>query len=118
MKVGLAPAREALYTRIHARTDAMLTHGWIEELHVLLDGNLPENAKPFDFIGYRELRAVLRGEMKMEDARNAIQQSTRQYAKRQMTWFRKEPAVHWCEGFGDDPQVQAKSLKQLGEFIP
>jgi tRNA dimethylallyltransferase len=118
LKVGLTPAREALYSRIHARTDAMLTHGWIEELQALLDGNLPENAKPFDFIGYRELRAVLRGEMKMEDARNAIQQSTRQYAKRQMTWFRKEPAVHWCAGFGDDPQVQAKSLKHLSEFIP
>jgi tRNA dimethylallyltransferase len=118
LKVGLMPAREALQRRIHARTEAMLADGWIQELHALLDSNLPENAKPFDFIGYRELRAVLRGEMKMEEARNTIQQSTRQYAKRQMTWFRKESAVHWCEGFGDDPQVQAKSLKHLSEFIP
>jgi tRNA dimethylallyltransferase len=96
----------------------MLAGGWIQELNALLDSHLPENAKPFDFIGYRELRAVLRGEMRMEDARNTIQQSTRQYAKRQMTWFRKESAVYWCEGFGDDPQVQAKALKHLGEFIP
>jgi tRNA dimethylallyltransferase len=118
LKVGLMPAREALQRRIHARTEAMLADGWIQELHALLDSNLPENAKPFDFIGYRELRAVLRGEMKMEEARNTIQQSTRQYAKRQMTWFRKESAVHWCEGFGDDPQVQAKSLKHLSKFIP
>ena len=118
LKVGLMPAREALHRRIHARTEAMLADGWIQELHALLDSNLPENAKPFDFIGYRELRAVLRSEMKMEDARNTIRQSTRQYAKRQMTWFRKESAVHWCEGFGDDPQVQAKFLKHLSEFIP
>jgi tRNA dimethylallyltransferase len=118
LKVGLMPAREALYKRIHARTEAMLAGGWTQELNALLDRHLPENAKPFDFIGYRELRAVLRGEMKMEDARNTIQQSTRQYAKRQMTWFRKESAVYWCDGFGDDPQVQAKALKHLSEFIP
>jgi tRNA dimethylallyltransferase len=117
LKIGLIPPREALYERIHARTEAMLAHGWIEELRALLERGLPENSKPFDFIGYRELRSVLRGGMKMEDARSAIQQSTRRYAKRQMTWFRKEAGVHWFEGFGDDAEVQAKSLKQLGEFF-
>jgi tRNA dimethylallyltransferase len=66
----------------------------------------PGNAKPFDFIGYRELREVLRGEKTLEDARVAIQQSTRRYAKRQMTWFRKDPGIHWFTGFGDDPRLQ------------
>jgi tRNA dimethylallyltransferase len=71
-----------------------------------MDSGLPENAKPFDFIGYRELREVLRGQKKFDAARAAIQQATRRYAKRQLTWFRKEPGVHWFAGFGDDPVVR------------
>jgi tRNA dimethylallyltransferase len=117
VKIGLMPPREALYERIHARTDAMLSSGWTDEVGVLLSSGLAENAKAFDFIGYRELRAVVRGRMKREEARSLIQQATRRYAKRQMTWFRREAAVHWCEGFGDDPQVQAKSLQQLSQFL-
>jgi tRNA dimethylallyltransferase len=74
---------------------------------------LPENAKPFDFIGYRELREVLRGEKKLEEARAAIQKATRQYAKRQVTWFRKDPGVHWLTGFGDDPQIQQQAREWL-----
>jgi tRNA dimethylallyltransferase len=100
------PPREALYERIHARTDAMLELGWMEEVRGLMASGLPENAKPFDFIGYRELREVLRGEKKLEEARVAIQQATRQYAKRQLTWFRKDPGVHWLVGLGDDSRVQ------------
>jgi tRNA dimethylallyltransferase len=72
----------------------------------LMGSGLPQNAKPFDFIGYRELREVLRGEKKLEEARAAIQQATRRYSKRQLTWFRKDPGVHWFSGFGDDPRVQ------------
>jgi tRNA dimethylallyltransferase len=118
LKIGLMPQREALYERIHARTEAMLSNGWLDEVRELLDSGLAENAKPFDFIGYRELRAALRGGMKMEDVRSAIQQATRRYAKRQMTWFRKESAVQWNEGFGDDSHVQARSLQQLRELLP
>jgi len=106
LKIGLIPPREALYARIHARTDAMLEQGWMEEVRSLMASGLPENAKPFDFIGYRELRQVLRGEKQLEEARAAIQQATRRYAKRQLTWFRKESGVHWLAGFGDDPRVQ------------
>jgi tRNA dimethylallyltransferase len=106
LKVGLAPDREALYARIHARTEAMLASGWPEEVRSLLDGGLPENAKPFDFIGYRELRAVLQGRLRMEEAYAAIQQATRRYAKRQLTWFRRESSVHWLTGFGDQANVQ------------
>jgi tRNA dimethylallyltransferase len=115
LKIGLLPPREALNARIHARTDAMLAHGWIEEVRTLLDNGMPEGAKPFDFIGYREIRAVVRGETTLEEARAAIQQATRRYAKRQLTWFRKDSGIHWCEGFGDDPQVQRAALKWLRE---
>jgi tRNA dimethylallyltransferase len=113
LKIGLMPPREALFERIHARTDAMLAQGWLEEVRGLMATGLPELAKPFDFIGYRELREVLRGEKKLEDARTMIQQATRQYAKRQLTWFRKDPTIHWLMGFGDDQQAQLEAVKFL-----
>jgi tRNA dimethylallyltransferase len=113
LKIGLIPPRETLYERIHARTDAMLAQGWMEEVRGLMESGLPENAKPFDFIGYRELREVLHGKKKLEEARAAIQQATRQYAKSQLTWFRKDPGVHWLAGFGDDPQIQREALEWL-----
>jgi tRNA dimethylallyltransferase len=113
LKIGLAPAREALYERIHARTDAMLANGWLEEVRALLAAGLPEDAKPFDFIGYRELRSVLQGRLTISEARAAIQQATRRYAKRQLTWFRREPGVHWLAGFGDQTNVQQDALAWL-----
>lgn len=107
LKIGLQPEREALQQKINQRCDAMLQAGWLEEVRQLVAGNLPENAKPFNFIGYRELRSHLRGEITLESARQAIQQGTRQYAKRQLTWFRREANVHWLSGFGDDVQIQS-----------
>jgi tRNA dimethylallyltransferase len=115
LKIGLAPGREALYERIHARTDSMLANGWLEEVRSLLDAGLPEDAKPFDFIGYRELRGVLRGQIAIDEARAAIQQATRRYAKRQLTWFRREHGVRWLAGFGDDPLLQQEALQWLRE---
>jgi len=115
LKVGLAPAREELYVRIHSRTDAMLEKGWINEVKTLLSSGLDENAKPFDFIGYRELRAVVQQDMKLEEARALIQQATRRYAKRQMTWFRREPGVRWFSGFGNEPALQSQVLGWLRE---
>jgi len=115
LKVGLMLPREKLNERINARTDAMLEQGWMREVQVLLDSGLNENAKPFDFIGYRELRAVLRGERTLQEARDAIRQGTRRYAKRQLTWFRKEPSVRWFSGFGDDAAVQTSVFEWLQE---
>ncbi len=66
-----------------------------------------QNTKPFDFIGYSELHAHLEGTVTLAAATKAISQATRRYAKRQVTWFRKEPLVHWLPGFGDDPAVIA-----------
>ena len=117
VRIGLQPEREALYERVHVRTEAMLASGWVEEVRGLLASDLPEDAKPFDFIGYRELRAVLSGEMKMEEARSAIQQATRRYAKRQITWFRREAGVQWLNGFGDDPGIQQQVLRIVREEL-
>ncbi len=113
VKIGLAPPREALSQRIHARIRAMLRRGWLAEVRHLLAAGFPEDAKPFDFIGYRELRAHLRGELSREEAEAAIAQATRRYAKRQITWFRKEANVSWLAGFGDDPLVREETLHRL-----
>lgn len=113
VKIGLMPPREELYERIHARTTSMLEQGWMREVKDLLDHGLSETAKPFDFIGYRGLRAVLRNELSLQQAREAIQQATRRYAKRQLTWFRKEADVQWFAGFGDDPELQADIFRFL-----
>jgi tRNA dimethylallyltransferase len=113
LKIGLLPPREALHKRIHARTEGMLKRGWLREVQSFLASGLREDAKPFDFIGYRELRAVLHKKISIEEARTAIQQATRQYAKRQLTWFRKERGVLWFSGFGDDPTVQAGAFEWL-----
>lgn len=113
VKIGLMPPREELYERVHARTAAMFARGWTEEVRGLIDSGVPEDAKAFDFIGYRELRKVLRGVMTLEEARAAIQQATRRYAKRQMTWFRREKGVHWLAGFGDEPGIQKEALERV-----
>ena len=84
----------------------MLQAGWLAEVSRLAQSGLPDDAKPFQFIGYRELRSHLRGEITLDAARAAIQQSTRQYSKRQQTWFRREQNVHWLSGFGDDAAIQ------------
>ncbi len=111
IKIGLQPGRATLYEQVHARTDAMLERGWMEEVRGLIESEMPLSAKPFDFIGYKELRAVLAREMELEQARSAIQQATRRYAKRQMTWFRREQSVHWLTGFGGDEKVQDQALE-------
>jgi tRNA dimethylallyltransferase len=113
LRIGLLPPREKLHERIHARTDAMLAQGWMREVQALLESGSREDSKPFDFIGYRELRAVLRGEVTLQEARGAIQQATRRYAKRQLTWFRKELDVRWFSGFGDDADLQAAVVEWL-----
>ena len=106
LKIGLQPGRDALVQRIDKRTDAMLQAGWLAEVSRLAQSSLPDDAKPFQFIGYRELRNHLRGEITLDSVRTAIQQSTRQYSKRQQTWFRREQNVHWLSGFGDDAAIQ------------
>lgn len=109
-KIGLTPPREALYQKIHERVDAMLAAGWLDEVRRLIARGVPAGAKPFQFIGYSELRAHLEGRLSLADAIVQIQQATRRFAKRQLTWFRKEPGVTWISGFGDDPEVAATAL--------
>lgn len=112
-KIGLSAPRDALYARIEARTELMIRDGWLDEVSRLISKGIPPDAKPFQFIGYSELRSHLNGQLTMESAVQKIQQATRQFAKRQLTWFRKEQGVHWLPGFGDEPKIAEASLEFL-----
>ena len=117
IKIGLHPPRERLHERIVQRVHEMLGRGWLAEVAALMERGTPASAKAFEFIGYRELRGHLQGQKPLEEAVQAITLATRQYAKRQMTWFRKEPGVAWLSRFGDDPEVVAAVLKLLEEKL-
>jgi tRNA dimethylallyltransferase len=109
LRIGLDPDRKALYARIDARAKDMFAEGLIEETRGLLSkyGDFP---RPFDSLGYKQARAVLRGEITPPEAIAAAQQGHRNYAKRQLTWFRREPGVLWLQGFGDDPEIAAQAI--------
>jgi tRNA dimethylallyltransferase len=117
IKIGLMPERDVLYQRIAARTEQMLRGGWIEEVQALLLAGLTDDAKIFEFIGYREVLAVVRGRLKVDEAREAIQLATRHYAKRQLTWFRKDPQIRWFSGPGDEPEIQRQAHAWLAEQL-
>jgi len=113
IKIGLMPPRTSLYERIDRRTVEMMDCGWLAEVRSLAAKGISAAAKPFSFIGYGELREHLEGKQELPKCVAAIQQSTRRYAKRQLTWFRKEQGVQWFEGFGDDLRIAADALKHL-----
>jgi len=104
-RVGLDPDRKALYDRINQRAQQMFACGLIEETQRLLE-KYGEAATPLSSLGYKQAGQFLRGELTREQALQAAQQAHRNYAKRQMTWFRREPEVHWLRGFGDEDQIQ------------
>jgi tRNA dimethylallyltransferase len=124
LKLGLNPPRASLYERIGRRVSGMLERGWIEEVSTLIGRGTPPSAKPFEFIGYRELRNYLEQRDHHEQGGpfaavvEAITQATRRYAKRQLTWFRKEPGVLWFSGFGDDAQVLAAAVAAIDAEVP
>ncbi|HTC57934.1 MAG TPA: tRNA (adenosine(37)-N6)-dimethylallyltransferase MiaA [Candidatus Sulfotelmatobacter sp.] len=105
LRLGLDPDRQALYDRINRRAQQMFDAGLIEETQRLLE-KYGDAAGPLSSLGYKQAVQFLRGELTREQAVQAAQQAHRNYAKRQMTWFRRESEVHWLSGFGDDEQVQ------------
>ena len=98
LRLGLDPDRAALYERINQRAAQMFEAGLIEETKRLLE-KYGATARPLASLGYKQAVQFLRGELTREQAVQAAQQAHRNYAKRQMTWFRREPDVHLAEGF-------------------
>jgi tRNA dimethylallyltransferase len=115
VKLGLNPPRGALYERINQRTIEMYRRGLIEEVRALLSAGVQPDAKPFQAPGYTEALAVVRGTMTLEQAVDLTQRRTRQYAKRQATWFRRERDLHCLAGFGDDAGIQQAALELIGK---
>jgi tRNA dimethylallyltransferase len=132
LRLGLNPAREALYARINQRAANMFDEerldggrlcgelpagglpagGLIAETQRLL-AKYGDQARPLASLGYKQAVQFLRGELDRESALAAAQQAHRNYAKRQITWFRREPDVHWLAGFGDDPAIQAECIAMI-----
>jgi len=116
LRLGLNPDREALYARINQRAAKMFDQGLIAETERLL-AKYGEQARPLASLGYKQAVQFLHGEMDRESALIAAQQAHRNYAKRQITWFRREPDVHWLAGFGDDPAIQAEGIATVEQQI-
>lgn len=112
LRLGLNPERSALYQRIDQRAAEMFEAGLIEETRTLI-ARYGEQARPLASLGYKQAVQVLRGELDRDSAVRAAQQAHRNYAKRQMTWFRREPDVHWLEGFGDSATIHPKALDMI-----
>jgi tRNA dimethylallyltransferase len=111
LRVGLNPPRSELYERLNERCAAMFAAGLVEETRGLLARF--GHVKALDSLGYRQALRVLRELWNIEDATREAQQGHRNYAKRQMTWFRREPDVHWIEGFGDEPETLHSTVKMV-----
>ena len=117
LKIGLAPAREALYERLNTRCQQMFAAGLVDEVKRILAMGWPASAKPFESHGYRQSLQILSGELTLEQALIEARRNTRRYAKRQITWFRKEPGVQWLSGFGDQPCVQQAAIDLVRRHI-
>ncbi len=109
LRIGLEPDRADLYRRIHERVLAMFDGGLVEETKQLLN-KYGEAARPLSSIGYKQVVQLLKAELDREAAVDAVQQAHRNYAKRQMTWFRREPNVNWIRGFGDRAEVITQAV--------
>ncbi len=114
LRIGLNPDREALYARLNQRACQMFDDGLVEETRALV-ARYGESGTPLESLGYKQATQLLRGEVTREQALTATQQGHRNYAKRQMTWFRREPEVSWLAGFGDDPAVAQEAANLVSD---
>jgi tRNA dimethylallyltransferase len=112
VRIGLDPDRAALYDRINQRARRMFDNGLLEETKSLLQ-KYGTTAQPLTSLGYKQAVQHLRGDLTREQAVLAAQQAHRNYAKRQMTWFRREPDVTWFIGFGDDEHIQREAFARV-----
>lgn len=116
LRIGLNPPRAALYGRINARADEMFRLGLIEETQALI-ARYGDRIPVLDALGYRQARQLLRGKQTLDEAISDAQQGHRNYAKRQLTWFRREPRVHWLTGFGDQPETITAAAEVIANAL-
>ncbi len=118
LKVGIDLPRQELYQRINRRVEAMFESGFAEEVRSLLQSGFGPESKGFEALGYRPVASYLRGEMSRQEALQQTQQDSRRYAKRQMTWFRREKDVHWLSHPGENERAFQQFVTSLKEFAP
>ena len=116
LQVVLSPQREELYERINVRAATMFARELVRETEMLVERFAAECAA-LKSLGYAQALAVLRGDMTAEAAVAAAQQGHRNYAKRQLTWFRREGDMQWLKGFGDEGAIQAKCLSMVASHV-
>lgn len=118
LRIGLNPERAQLYARINERAARMFDRGLLEETSALVSRYGDDRgAPPLKSLGYKQAMQLLAGEFSREQAVAAAQQGHRNYAKRQLTWFRREPEVQWLDGFGDCESVQRAASEVIREFL-
>jgi tRNA dimethylallyltransferase len=117
LQIGLAPERALLADAIAARTRRMFQAGFVEEVRTLLEQGLSGEEKPFESLGYKQVLAHLRGQISLDQAIVATEIETRQYAKRQLTWFRRDTRIVWLDGFGSDPAIAEAGLGAVRKFL-
>ena len=113
LQIGLDPPRSALYARLDARSKSMWEGGLIDETRELLARGVSRASKPFGAIGYKQALAVIDGRLQPAEALAEMQRDTRRYAKRQWTWFRRDPRIHWVRDFGDSAYAWKKAVELL-----
>ncbi|MDT5158470.1 MAG: tRNA dimethylallyltransferase [Acidobacteriota bacterium] len=111
---ALSPPRAELFRRINLRAEAHFRAGLVEEVRDLLARGVPADGSALGAHGYRRVVEYLRGLRTLESAVEQTKLDVRHYAKRQLTWFRREPGVEWVEGFGDETRVQEEVTRRLG----
>ena len=117
LKLGLLPDREALNPRLDARCAWMFEHGLVEEVRRILALGFSPACKPFESHGYKQAMQLIQGELSPRDAVFYAQRNTRHYAKRQITWFRRERELQWLKGFGDATDIRQAALARVANFF-
>jgi tRNA dimethylallyltransferase len=117
VKIGLLPEREELYGKLDRRCAAMFAAGLVDEVRQILARGFAEASKPFESHGYKQALQLIHGELNQREAIFYAQRNTRQYAKRQLTWFRREPGLIWLNGFVDTPGIRETALERVAAFV-
>ena len=117
LKLGLLPDRDELYDRLDRRCEQIFESGLVEEVRRILAMGFSGEEKPFESHGYKQALQFIRGELNVREALFYAQRNTRNYAKRQLTWFRREPDLVWLKGFGDDPVIRETAVERVREFL-
>jgi tRNA dimethylallyltransferase len=111
------PDREALYQRLDTRCEAMFADGLVEEVSRILSLGFARSVKPFESHGYKQALQLLSGELNLHNAIFYAKRNTRNYAKRQLTWFRREAGMEWLKGFGDSAEVRDAAMARVRCFL-